>query len=91
MRILLTSWLGYSDAKITAVIDEDYQKRSNFLEFTAVNLVNKNGQMHVNLNGKKLGSSAITNNLTNNGALLVIPKEREFLKKGEIVEVIKMV
>ncbi|MGP1485704.1 MAG: molybdopterin molybdotransferase MoeA [Campylobacter sp.] len=91
VRILLNSWLGYSDAKITAVIDEDYQKRSNFLEFTAVNLVNKNGQMHVNLNGKKLGSSAITNNLTNNGALLVIPKEREFLKKGEIVEVIKMV
>jgi len=45
----------------------------------------------VNLDGKKLGSSAIVNNLTNDAALLIIPKETEFIAKGEIVEVLKMV
>jgi molybdopterin binding domain protein len=44
----------------------------------------------VNLNGKKLGSSAIVNNLTNEAALLIIPKETEFIAKGEVVEVLKM-
>ena len=46
---------------------------------------------HVNLDGKKLGSSAIVNNLTNDAALLIIPKETEFIARGEIVEVLKMV
>ena len=71
-------------------MDEDYKKRSPFLEFTAVNLENREGKNFVNLNGKKLGSSAIVNNLTNKAALLMIPMDKEFLKKGEIVEVLMM-
>ena len=71
-------------------MDEDYKKRSPFLEFTAVNLENREGKNFVNLNGKKLGSSAIVNNLTNKAALLMIPMDKEFLKKGEIVEILMM-
>nr|WP_314181156.1 molybdopterin molybdotransferase MoeA [uncultured Campylobacter sp.] len=91
VRVLLNAWFGASEPKITAIMDEDYKKRSPFLEFTAVNLVNRDGKIYVNLDGKKMGSSAIVNNLTNDAALLIIPKETEFIAKGEIVEVLKMV
>ena len=91
VRVLLNAWFGASEPKITAIMDEDYKKRSPFLEFTAVNLVNLGGKIYVNLDGKKMGSSAIVNNLTNDAALLIIPKETEFIAKGEIVEVLKMV
>ncbi len=57
----------------------------------AVNLINRDGKIYVNLDGKKLGSSAIVNNLTNDAALLIIPKETEFIAKCEMVEVLKMV
>ena len=90
VRVLINLWLGNDEPKITAIMDEDYKKRSPFLEFTAVNLENRDGKNFVNLNGKKLGSSAIVNNLTNKAALLMIPMDKEFLKKGEIVEVLMM-
>ncbi|OSQ25790.1 molybdopterin molybdenumtransferase MoeA [Campylobacter concisus] len=90
VRVLINLWLGNDEPKITAIMDEDYKKRSPFLEFTAVNLENREGKNFVNLNGKKLGSSAIVNNLTNKAALLMIPMDKEFLKKGEIVEVLMM-
>ena len=90
VRVLINSWFGLSEPKITAIIDEDYKKRSPFLEFTAVNLVNRDGKIYVNLDGKKLGSSAIVNNLLNDAALLIIPKDTEFIAKGEVVEVLKM-
>ncbi|WP_223155773.1 molybdopterin molybdotransferase MoeA [Campylobacter concisus] len=90
VRVLINLWLGNDEPKITAIMDEDYKKRSPFLEFTAVNLENREGKNFVNLNGKKLGSSAIVNNLTNKAALLMIPIDKEILKKGEIVEVLMM-
>ena len=90
VRVLLNTWFSQEEPKITAIMDEDYKKRSPFLEFTAVNLENRDGKIFVNLNGKKLGSSAIVNNLTNEAALLIIPKETEFIAKGEVVEVLKM-
>ncbi len=90
VRVLINLWLGNNEPKITAIMDEDYKKRSPFLEFTAVNLENREGKNFVNLNGKKLGSSAIVNNLTNKAALLMIPMDKEFLKKGEIVEILMM-
>ena len=90
VRVLINTWFSQEEPKITAIMDEDYKKRSPFLEFTAVNLENKDGKIFVNLNGKKLGSSAIVNNLTNEAALLIIPKETEFIAKGEVVEVLKM-
>ncbi|WP_107944641.1 molybdopterin molybdotransferase MoeA [Campylobacter concisus] len=90
VRVLINTWFSQEEPKITAIMDEDYKKRSPFLEFTAVNLENRDGKIFVNLNGKKLGSSAIVNNLTNEAALLIIPKETEFIAKGEVVEVLKM-
>ena len=90
VRVLINTWFSQEEPKITAIMDEDYKKRSPFLEFTAVNLENRDGKVFVNLNGKKLGSSAIVNNLTNEAALLIIPKETEFIAKGEVVEVLKM-
>lgn len=90
VRVLINTWFSQEEPKITAIMDEDYKKRSPFLEFTAVNLENRDGKIFVNLNGKKLGSSAIVNNLTNEAALLIIPKETEFIAKGEMVEVLKM-
>ena len=90
VRVLINTWFSQEEPKITAIMDEDYKKRSPFLEFTAVNLENRDGKIFVNLNGKRLGSSAIVNNLTNEAALLIIPKETEFIAKGEVVEVLKM-
>ena len=90
VRVLINTWFSQEEPKITAIMDEDYKKRSPFLEFTAVNLENRDGKIFVNLNGKKLGSSAIVNNLTNEAALLIIHKETEFIAKGEVVEVLKM-
>ncbi len=91
VRVLLNSWFGSSEPYIKAVISEDYAKRSPFLEFTAVNLEFKDGFVYANLSGKKLGSSAIVNNLTNNAALLVVPKETEFIARGEVVDILLMV
>ena len=90
VRVLINTWFSQEEPKLTAIMDEDYKKRSPFLEFTAVNLENRDGKIFVNLNGKKFGSSAIVNNLTNEAALLIIPKETEFIAKGEVVEVLKM-
>ena len=82
---------GEFDTKIIkAYMDEDYKKRSKYKEFTACNLVLKNGRVTVNLNGKKTGSSAILNNMLDNAALLCVNEETKELKKGDIVEVIAL-
>ena len=73
---------------IKAYMDEDYKKRSKYKEFTACNLVLKDGRVTVNLEGKKVGSSAIINNMLNDSALLCVDEETKWLKKGDIVEVI---
>ena len=75
---------------IEAIIEEDYKKRSPFTEFTACNLILKDGRFYVNLDGKKVGSSAILTNMLNNSALLRVEKESKFIKKGEVVKVLPM-
>ena len=72
---------------VKAYMDEDYKKRSKYKEFTACNLVLKDGRVTVNLDGKKIGSSAIINNMLDNAALLCVGEETKELKKGDIVEV----
>ncbi|OPA78226.1 molybdopterin molybdenumtransferase MoeA [Campylobacter pinnipediorum subsp. pinnipediorum] len=91
VRVLLNSWFLQDEPYIKAIMDEDYDKRSPFLEFTAVNLEYKNGNVYANLNGKKFGSSAIVNNLSNKAALLVVPKDTKTIQKGEIVDILLMV
>ncbi len=75
---------------IKAVLDEDYKKRSKYKEFTACNLVLKDGMVSVNLDGKKLGSSAILNNMLDDAALLCIDEDVKLLKKGDLVDVISL-
>ena len=75
---------------VRAYMDEDYKKRSKYKEFTACNLVLKDGRVTINLEGKKTGSSAILNNMLDNAALLCVNEDTKELKKGDIVEVIRL-
>ncbi|WP_458700318.1 molybdopterin molybdotransferase MoeA [Sulfurospirillum sp. 1307] len=75
---------------IEAIIEEDYKKRSRFTEFTACNLVLRDGKFYVNLDGKKLGSSAILTNMLERSALLRIEQPTKLIKKGEKVKVLPM-
>jgi molybdopterin molybdotransferase len=89
----LVDWmlgLEYERRFCAAILEEDYPKRSKFTEFTACNLVENSDQLMVNLEGKKLGSSAILNNLLGGATLLCIPKETTLLKKGEKVKVLRL-
>ena len=92
LREFLNSAFGVSEeCEISAILAEDYAKKSPFLEFSAVSLINENGQIYATAKGKRQGSSAILNNLLQNANLLVCPAERtDGLKKGEIVKIIKM-
>jgi molybdopterin molybdotransferase len=73
---------------VEAVLLEDYPKRSKYTEFTACNLKIVDGVLGVDLEGKRLGSSAILTNMLNNAALLRIEKDTKFIKKGEKVRVV---
>lgn len=75
--------------KFSAILSEDYEKRSNFLEFSAANLSNESGVLKISTQGKKRGSSAISVNLLGESILLICPKEKSGLKKGEVVEFIQ--
>ena len=93
VRVLLKSFFsinkGYS---FKAILDEDYVKKSPFLEFVACSVIaDENGVLKVTLQGKKEGSSAIVNNLNNEAGLLVVPLELDGYKKGDVVEILKMV
>ncbi len=75
---------------VKAYMDEDYKKRSKYKEFTACNLVLKDGKVTVNLKGKKTGSSAILNNMLDNAALLCVDEETKELKKGDLVDIVTL-
>ena len=75
---------------ISAIIKEDYKKRSPYTEFTACNLTIEDGKFYVDLEDKKTGSSAIMTNMVGNSALLRIELETKLIKKGEIVKVLPM-
>ncbi len=81
---------NFETSFVKAYIDEDYKKRSKYKEFTACNLVLKDGRVTINLEGKKTGSSAILNNMLDNAALLCVNEDTKELKKGDIVEVIRL-
>lgn len=73
---------------IKAIMGEPYKKRSKFVEFTACNLRFAEGQLTVDLQGKKEGSSAILNNLLDNPVLLRVEKDVQKIEKGEMVDVV---
>ncbi len=90
---LLKSMQGLKKSSdyIEAEIEEDYKKRSAFTEFTACNLVLRNGRFFVNLDGKKMGSSAILTNMLDQSALLRIEQSVKLIQKGEKVKVLPMI
>lgn len=73
--------------EISAILAENFTKKSKFLEFAPANLSFENGKILVSTNGKKSGSSAIISNLID-ACLLICPLEKTELKKGEIVQVL---
>ena len=73
---------------VKAYMGELYKKRSKFVEFTACNLRFNQGQLIVDLEGKKEGSSAILNNLLDNPSLLRVEKDVVKIEKGEMVDVV---
>jgi len=73
---------------VAAKLQEDFQKRSPFTEFTACNVVVEDGEYFVNFEGKKIGSSAILVNMLHESALMVAGEEDKFLEAGTSVNVI---
>lgn len=87
---LIEYWLekDFNKRFFEATIDEDYEKRSRFTEFTACNFDEKT--LHVNLKNKVKGSSAIVTNLLNKAVLLCIPIDKKITQKGEKVRIFKL-
>lgn len=77
----------HENFKISAVLAENYMKKSKFLEFAPCSLKIENAKIFASIYGKKSGSSAIISNLINSD-LFLAPLEKTELKKGEIVEVL---
>jgi molybdopterin molybdotransferase len=73
---------------VKAKMGEFYKKRSKFVEFTACNLRFSDGELIVDLEGKKEGSSAILNNLLDNPVLLRVEKDVQKIEKGETVTIV---
>jgi molybdopterin molybdotransferase len=73
---------------VQAKLLEDYQKRSKYTEFTACNLKFIDAEVCIDLEGKRLGSSAIITNLLENAALLRVERDTKFISKGEKVPVL---
>lgn len=89
---LIENWLGVDSERrvVKATLEHDYKKRSPYTEFTACNLLSVDGEYRVNLDGKKMGSSAILNNMLNDTALLCVPLNATILQKGEKVDVLTL-
>ncbi len=89
---LIEHWLDvdFNRRLAKAVLDEDYQKRSRLAEFTACNLHVKNSQLHVDLDGKIKGSSAIINNMLKDAVLLCVKEDKKCVKKGEEVDIVRL-
>lgn len=76
--------LQYVQAKLL----EDYHKRSKYTEFTACNLKFMGGEVCIDLEGKRLGSSAIITNLLANAVLLRVEKDTKLIPKGELAPIL---
>lgn len=89
---ILEYWLNkdYERRIFEAIIDEDYEKRSIYKEFTACSLKYKNASLHVSLQGKVKGSSAIVINLLDHAYLLCVDTDVKLIKKGEKVTLLRL-
>ncbi|MEA3383211.1 MAG: molybdopterin molybdotransferase MoeA [Campylobacterota bacterium] len=73
---------------IDAIIDTDFPKKALKTIFTACNVNFKDGQYHINFDGKKQGTSAILTNMLDNPGLLIQDENSGKLNKNDTVKVI---
>lgn len=73
---------------IEAICDENFPKKGNKTTFTACNIEFKNGNYHINFDGKKSGSSAILTNMLGNCGLLYQDVNSGAISTGDRVKVI---
>jgi len=73
---------------VDAIIDEHYPKKAPKTIFSACNVNFKDGNYHVDFDGKKNGTSAILTNMLGNPGLLIQEEESESLSQGDKVKVI---
>ncbi len=73
---------------VEAVLKEPFNKRSRKSEFTACNVSVEDGRYVVDFEGKKIGSSAILNNMLGNTGLMITGEDDGNLEAGMAVNVI---
>ena len=73
---------------VEATLKEPFSKRSKKSEFTACNLTVEDGKYVVDFEGKKVGSSAILNNMLGNTGLMITGEDDGNLEAGMAVNVI---
>ena len=73
---------------IDAIIDCDFHKKAPKTIFSACNVTNKDGEYHINFDGKKSGTSAILTNMIGDVGLLIQEEDSMNLHKGDKVKVI---
>ncbi len=78
--------VNYTMPIFKATLDEEYIKKSNKQEFTPCNINLTNGEIHVDFNGKKSGTSAIMTNMLGDTALCLSSINGGNLSKGESID-----
>jgi molybdopterin molybdotransferase len=73
---------------VKAIINQDFPKKINKTIFTACNVEYKEGQYHINFDGKKEGTSAILTNMLESPALLIQEDNSQNIKAGESVDIL---
>jgi len=73
---------------VDAIIDENYPKKASKTIFSACNVTFKDGNYHVDFEGKKNGTSAILTNMLGSPGLLIQEEISDNLTKGDKVKVI---
>jgi molybdopterin molybdotransferase len=73
---------------VDAIIDHSFPKKGKLTVFSAGNVTFKEGNYHIDFNGKKSGSSAILTNMLGETGLLLQEEQSPNLKKGDKVKVI---
>jgi molybdopterin molybdotransferase len=73
---------------VDAIIDCDFSKKGDLTSFSACNICFRDGEYHIDFDGKKMGSSAILTNMLGDVGLLVQGEDDSNLQKGDSVQII---
>ncbi|MDA3054729.1 MULTISPECIES: molybdopterin molybdotransferase MoeA [unclassified Campylobacter] len=88
LRAFLSAKFGLDDGcESSAILSNDYAKKSPFLEFALGDISVQNGQIFISTAGKKQGSSAILNNFGPNSALLIAEQN---LSANSVVKILQI-